>query len=408
MLTRRPRFPFFPWLWCLSLGMALMLAPLSADDASAHGLRIKEGAFWLKGRPCRAVGVNYFDCFTQMLVEDAAASETARQRCETGFRELKKLGIPFVRFNAGGFYPKDWRLYEEAPAVYFSRFETLVNLAEQEGLGLVPSLFWTFFTQAGRAGEPLAALGEAQSRTHELMRRYVHEVVEKFRHSPAIWAWEFGNEYNLESDIPNQLDHRKRWFHPHLGMPAAPGPRDVIHSRDLRVAWQTFAEAVRARDPDRPLFTGSACPRRAAWHLEHEGSWERDSPEQWTLALEAQNPPAYGGLSLHFYPFHGDDTGLAGQPPEATLAAAAGVARRTGQPLWVGEFGFAPHADAETRETQWTTILRWLEEHGVTLAAAWVYDFAKQPEYSLSLTGPHRRLLEMLGEVNARWQIAPP
>lgn len=398
------------WLQGFLLGMAALVLPeTAAEDAidTAPGLRVKDGAFWLNGRPCRALGVNYFDCFMRLLTEDEVAYQAARQRYEAGFRELKQLGLSFIRFNAGGFYPKDWRLYEQSPDVYFARLEALVRTAEREGLGLVPSLFWTFFTQSARAGEPLAALGDVNSRTHALMRQYVRDVVARLHTSPAIWAWEFGNEYNLEADLPNQPDAHRRWFHPHLGMPDAPSPEDVLTSRHLRIAWQTFAEAVRALDPHRPLFTGNACPRRSAWHLEHAKSWQFDSPEQWALALEKQNPAPYGALSLHFYPYHPhDDTGLAGHPPAATLAAAAAQARRTGQPLWVGEFGTSPRADAATRAQQLAALLTLLEQHGVTLAAVWVYDYPAQPELTLSPSGPSRRLLEMLGEVNARWQAA--
>jgi hypothetical protein len=365
------------------------------------GLRVKDDAYSLSGRRVRAFGVNYFDCFMRTLAQSRAESDSAFARCEAGFRELNRLGIPFVRFNAGGFYPKDWQIYEHEPDVYFARMKRLVRIAESYGLGLIPSLFWTFFTQPGRAREPLAAWGDANSQTHQMMRRYVDEVVGRFCHSSAVWAWEFGNEYNLEIDLPNQRELLRKWFQPALGMRAEPGPLDTLRSRDVSAALQAFATAVRATDPERILFTGNACPRSCAWHLNHENTWTTDSREQWCEALEEQNPRAFAGLSMHFYPFHeGDGAGLASAPGEATLEAAATVSKRTGQPLWIGEFGPAPSADSVTRLTQFQAILGWLEKHKVTLAAAWVYDYPAQPEHNLAAAA-NRPLLEALSEANA-------
>ncbi len=373
------------------------------------GLRVREGVFYHEGQRCRALGVNYFDCFTRTLVEDETEARRAQERYEGGFRELRAFGIPFVRFNAGGFYPKDWRLYQRDPEAYFARLDALVKAAETHGLGLIPSLFWSFFTPPVLAGEPLAAWGKPDSRTHAFMRRYVREVIGRYRHSPALWAWEFGNEYNLDVDLPNQRELLRRWYHPALGMPPEPGADDVLTSASVRTAWRVFAEAVREQDPERPVFTGNALPRSAAWHLEHEQSWAADTTEQWTTALIAQNPPSFSALSLHFYPFHKEGgVGLTDDPLGTTLAACAATARRTGQPLWIGEFGPAPDADATTRRAQFTTLLRLLEKHDVSLAAAWVYDFPAQPENNLTATGPHRALLEALRDTNARWRLPAP
>lgn len=387
----------------MMFGSSVAAAEKNLTNRDSVGLRAEDGVYLREGRQVRALGVNYFDCFTRTLVENRTESEEAFERCDVSFRELSKLGIPFLRFNAGGFYPKDWQYYEREPEDYFAKLERLVQLAEAHGLGLIPSLFWSFFTQPGRASEPLAAWGEDNSQTHKLMRRYVDEVVGRFQNSSAVWAWEFGNEYNLEIDLPNQRELLKRWYQTSLGMPAEPGPRDVLGSREMLVALKSFAAAVRARDPDRVLFTGNACPRSAAWHLDQEGTWTADTRDQWCAAFEKQNPCAFGGLSMHFYPFHeGDGTGLAGSPHEATLEAAAAVAAHTGKPLWVGEFGPAPSADPTTRLKQFQTILGWMERQNVTLAAAWVYDYPAQPGNNLA-SAANRPLLEALSEACAHW-----
>jgi endo-1,4-beta-mannosidase len=36
------------------------------------------------------------------------------------------------------------------------------------------------------------------------MRAYVRDVVERYKDSPAVWGWEFGNEYNIPTDLPDE------------------------------------------------------------------------------------------------------------------------------------------------------------------------------------------------------------
>lgn len=380
------------------------VAVLQAHTAPHHGLRVEAGRFTRDGAVYRGIGVNFFDCFMRMLADDPAEAEAARARCEAGFAELRAFGIPFVRFNASGFYPKDWRLYQRDPQAYFARLDALVAAAEKHGVGLVPSLFWFVFTPPVLADEPVRAWGDPASKTHALMRRYVEEVAARYRGSPAIWAWEFGNEYNLGTDFPDQPALWKKWFHPSLGMPAAPRPDERLTSAMMQAAWTAFAETARKLDPHRPLFTGNAMPRTAARHLRLEQSWAADTRDAWIAELAWQNPDPVDALSVHFYPFPGDDgTGLKDAPLDGTLDACAEAARASGKPLWLGEFAAAPGSDLATRAEQWRAIIAALEKHGVTLAAAWVYDFPQQPDLTFSGRDETRVLLEILREANQRW-----
>ncbi len=57
-------------------------------------------------------------------------------------------------------------------------------------------------------GEPMDQWGNPESKVHEWMREYVREVVTRYRYSPAIWAWEMGNEFGLQASLPNAASHR--------------------------------------------------------------------------------------------------------------------------------------------------------------------------------------------------------
>src|SRR5215469_18428971 len=69
------------------------------------------------GKPYRAIGVNYFDCFLRTLKDGNDASY------DEGFAVLEARGIPFVRFCATGFWPKDMRLYQTNRDEYFRRLD---------------------------------------------------------------------------------------------------------------------------------------------------------------------------------------------------------------------------------------------------------------------------------------------
>jgi hypothetical protein len=407
----------------LAVTFALWTAASRGTAGSAGGLRVSDGKFFQADQPVRAIGVNYFDAFTWSLgVADGsrrtpnyAEAETmgrvgpagelpAKRSYREGFRLLADKGIPFVRFNCGGFYPKDWKFYRANPEAYFALLDDLVRAAEDCGVGLIPSLFWTFFTVPGLVGEPLNAWGDPGSKTHAFMRKYTQEVVGRYKDSAAIWGWEFGNEYNLDVDLPHpQREGVARWFQPHLGMPAKPGPDDHLTSQDIRTAYREFARVVREIDPLRPIFTGDAAPRSAAATLEATGNWGVDTREQWIAQLVKNNPDPVDTISIHFYPFHTQaGIGLKDQPLEETLDASLAAAREAGKPLWVGEWAAAEKNDPVARRKQFQTILDLLVECGVQLSAVWVFDFAWQPLNNIDVGTDNEFMLDAVAVANRR------
>jgi hypothetical protein len=143
-------------------------------------------------------------------------------------------------------------------------------------------------------------VGNPQSRTQAFMRDYVREVVMRYRGSPAIWAWEFGNEYNLVADLPNAAEHRPSVV-PSLGTPAARSARDELTHEQIRAAFTAFATEVHRYDPHRLIITGNAFPRVSAWHQRTEKSWGKDTPEQFAQMLAGDNPDPVNSLSVRAY-----------------------------------------------------------------------------------------------------------
>jgi len=365
----------------------LLLAGTVLPALAASGLSTNErGELLLRAAPFHGVGVNYYDAFTRTL------GQTARTNCDAGFRELAARRIPFARFSAGGYWPQDWGLYQTNRSEYFARLDGVVQSAERHGIGLIPSLFWQLSAVPDLVGEPCNRWSDPDSRTVAFMRQYTREVVTRYARSPAIWGWEFGNEYNLAADLPNAAEHRPP-VQPSLGTPAHRTAEDDLSHTAIRVALREFALEVRKHDPQRIIVSGNAFPRISAWHQAKEKSWTRDTREQFAEVLAADNPSPINTLSVRGYDVTMDIE---------RLAQAMAVAQSEKKPLFVGEFGVPGAATVESKE-KFTTILTAIETNHVQLAALWVFDFASQAkDWNVTATNDRSWQLDAIQQANER------
>ena len=135
----------------------------------------------------------------------------------------------------------------------------MVSIAEENGLGLLPSLFWLTATATDLVDEPRDQWGNPDSRTHAFMRGYVRDVVRRFADSPAIWGWEFGNEYNLDADLPNASEFTRVDLAAQLGVSEVVAGFLVLES----VADVRFLTSDR-RDSDAMVF-GHRASAKTRW-----------------------------------------------------------------------------------------------------------------------------------------------
>ncbi len=374
----------------LIAGLVLVGIPAFATDAGMpgeqtphFGLMVNERGILCKdGMLYRGFGVNYFDAFIRVLLDPEDTSY------EAGFQVLAEYGIPFARVMFTGFWPRDMQLYLEDREVYFQRMDGVVRAAEKHGIGLIPSLFWYSGMVPDLVGEPRNQWRNPDSKTHAFMRQYVREVVTRYRNSPAIWGWEFGNEYNLAADLPNAAEHRPKIV-PHLGTATQRSEQDDLTHEMIRMAVRTFAQEVHRYDPYRILPSGHSIPRPSAWHQWEEGTWTRDTPEQMFEILAGQHPDPINMISVHIY-----DEAL------ERLDMLITMVEKLGKPLFVGEFGIAGFG-AET-ERAFGELLERLVQASVPLAALWVYDYRRQDALNVTGTNSRAYQLKALAEVNRR------
>jgi hypothetical protein len=265
-----------------------------------------------------------------------------------------------------------------------------VKAAERRGVGLVPSLFWYMSTVPDLVGESCDQWGNPGSKTIVYMREYAREVVTRYKNSPAIWGWEFGNEYNLAADLPNAASHRPQIV-PKLGTPETRSARDEITHEVLRTALSEFAREIRLHDPYRFVTSGNSISRASAWHNWKERSWKPDTPEQFAGILAFENPDPLNVISIHAY-----------NEALEKIPAAAEAAARLKKPLFIGEFQVRDAAP-EAAEAAFRGVLERIEKSGAALAAVWVYDLAAQEkEFNVTATNARAWQLKAIAEANRR------
>ena len=384
-----------------SLSMALTIVAAGAGTTSPSeplaggrlfGLWQTNGVLFKEAQPYRGVGANYFDLFLRVL------HEPANRTSIDGLERLGRAGIPFVRF-AVAFDDTDWKVLLDQPEEFFRRLDSVVRAAERANVGLIPSFFWSFMSFPDLTSEPRDQWGNPDSKTSALMRQIVRDVVGRYKDSPALWAWEFGNEPNLEADLPNAAQFRK------------PGgtERDDLTSQAMVVMLRQFAKEVRRHDARRLIIAGHSHPRASAWHNSAEKSWKADSKEQTLEILRRDNPAPLDTIAIHLYadqPVRKETAAWAKDHAEYLLAVRQ-LSREMKRPVFVGEFGLAsPGATGDTK-AEFERLLADLDQGQVDLAAFWVFDLASQSQdWSVTFENARAYMIKLTAEANRRWNRA--
>jgi hypothetical protein len=376
-----------------AVASGLLSSTVSADAGTPPklGLSVKNGQLIKDGRPYRGVGANYFDLFLRVLHEPTNTSSLR------GLERLGNAGIPFVRF-ATTYGAADLRIYFEQREEYFRRLDLVVRAAERSKVGLIPSMLWTP-ELPDLAGEHRDQWGNPESKTLAMMRQYVGDVVVRYKDSPALWGWEFGNELNLSLDLPNAAQFRK------------PGgtERDDLKAAHLAVMLPEFAREVRRHDTWRPIFSGNSHPRASAWHNTAEHSWKADTREEFKEIILRDNPTPLDTIGVHLYGATSVQKEMAAWVTNrlSWLRTLKDIARQAGRPVFIGEFGLpAKPGDTSTR-AEFEQMIYEMETAEVDLAAFWVFDFPPQVgEWNVSFENDHAYRIQVTAEANRRWNRA--
>ncbi|MBI4977781.1 MAG: cellulase family glycosylhydrolase [Spirochaetes bacterium] len=370
---------------------------LLASGADSPGLSIVNGTLMRGGKPYRAMGINYFSAFYRAVL---APTNTSYR---DGFAVLARYNIPFVRFAACPFWPTDWKLYQTDKARYFAILDDVIATASSNHIGVIPSLFWNFPSAADICGEPLSAWGDTSSKTHAFMRTYTTEVMTRYRSNPAVWAWEFGNEFNLGVDLPNakkSLTDKKAM--PRQGVPART-EADILTSDIMITALSEFGKLARTLDANRLIMSGNSRPRPSAWNNSAKGSWTTDTREEYQKVLIRDNPDPLNGISIHYY--EGKDKYFSQDNPASmpeVLAATMEAAAQVNKALLVGEFGANKKLGPSEERALFEKMIDAIVNGNIPLSAVWVFDLPNQnDEWNITEKNERAYMLTFITNANA-------
>ena len=135
-----------------------------------------------------------------------------------------------------------------------------------------------------------------------------------------------------------------------------------------------------------------------------------DSREQWQERFAAVNPQSINLLGLHLYHPRANGKGygsygVAGLGLRENIAAAVEVSRKTGKPLWLGEFGpGVGENDPQERKLQVREFLSLIEEFQIPLSAYWVYDTPNSDVavWNAAPGNENEFVFQMIAETNGR------
>ena len=284
-----------------------------------------------EGKVYRGIGVNFYGAFNGYFIN-------GNDEFKAIFTLLAAHGIEFCRINIGLFWPVDYDKWSKNQQQYFKCLDEVVQMAEQQNIGIICSFFWYMQGISDFYDEPGNAWGDLKSRTRKYMAQYTEQIVSRYMESPAIWGYEFGNEINLACDLPNAAEHRGAVI-PELGTRLTRDSRDDLTADIAQPLLEEFAKIVKKTDKyNRIVTSGCAEPRPSQYNQRMHGSWQTDTRDQMAQAMNWFNPSPMDCASIHLYDLL-DRFLPTGQICYANLIKAyMEEANKQGKALFVGEF----------------------------------------------------------------------
>jgi hypothetical protein len=204
-------------------------------------------------------------------------------------------------------------------------------------------------------------IAQPESRSRQLLYRYIDETVARYRHRKAVLMWEISNEVTLQADIGdgNRIYNGER-------MPTL---------REVAGFFDDVAKRIKSVDPLRLVTSGGSNMRESQWHLHLGQGWKRDTYEEQFKCFELLYAnSAVDVIDIHSYPNGKPGYLIAdAEGKEAWLnnKGYAAISSRLHKPLMIGELGLQP--SPKTNEEIWRSTPNYFESYANKDAARpWV------------------------------------
>lgn len=383
---------------------------LTRDDV----LSIRDGRFFLEGRPFAEISFNKFDLFWQLYDalaagKDLDAANPAVQAQDKALRDLHELGFRSIRIFALPWGPDGPASYAD-PArrrILYAALDKMLELCDAHDIRVVWSLGAGAFTDTKLEPGKGWVYGEEQerelianpeSRCRKMLYQYIDETVARYRERKAVLMWEISNEVTLDADIGDSQRVYQGQRMPTL--------------KDVARFFDDVARRIKSVDGLRLVSSGGSNLREAQWHLYQGQGWKQDTLEEQFKCFELLYAnSAVDGIDIHSYPNNHPGyrvTAPDGKDTWLDTKGYVGMARRLGRPLMIGELGlqavaksdrkiwdetpdyFESYADTAAAKPWLTKLLAEVVDAGVPLTYWWCY----QSDRSYEQNNPQRFDLE--------------
>ena len=183
--------------------------------------------------------------------------------------------------------------------------DDLFRHAREQGVMLVPSIFWNNYLWPDLCDEPLGAIVSPASRTNAAMRKYATELVSRYKDDPNVLMWELGNEYFLAADL-NAAHHPQAAGAgaAHLGTRPERTQEDSLTTRHAACFLyghdQPHPDARSQPSGHQRRCRTAVDESLAARELPQDGL-EGGQPRDHLAALLDANPAPLDVMSVHYY-----------------------------------------------------------------------------------------------------------
>ena len=386
--------------------------PFSRESNPSHlGLHVADGAeIRLAGKRFCGFGVNYFGAFAHYWYDDYDHTPFV-----DAFAKLKAYGVDFIRMPFGGYWTDYYEAFAKDPEAVLRYLDRIVEEAERAHIGIIVSLFWHDTALPLYLGEHRSAMGDPDSDTVKFALDYTAAIVSRYADSPAVWAWEIGNEYNLSADLCDTSGWN--WL---SGYPEEePSGFDYYSSAEMITFYTLIAEKIRAYDGWRMIESGNGemrsfaaasaersrnmDPGTHAWTVD----WKTNTRQEFDEMNAVMTPDPLDCVCFHLQHGTGDGSGKYVEtmaPYGRTITqreyftAYKEAADACGKACLFGEMGdFMDMNGAPDLEEHFRGLLDDIRVSGIQIALTWQFqDFTD--------AGSDGMKLRVLGEANAAYR----
>jgi hypothetical protein len=375
-----------------------------------------------------SVGLNKFDLTLQYLGRASGGDgspefiRVERAMGKKSITDAHQLGVKFFRVAMTGYAPSthgapgDLDLWVKDPDQYWSAIDAMMADLRQNDIEIVPSLAFNSVQFPAMTGETTGDLfRNPNSRSWQLLSKYVTEFINRYRGKGLILFYELTNELNVSADID------LLGFCSKTQKPDACAVMSNFTTAELGAYTGRFSKLIKSLDPSALISSGFSVPRASAEHLRRHPAtaggkpdWTQDSVDELTTNMGIIHQDL-DIISVHIYP--GEELGRFGSPTAVDLITVVKrAADKLGKPLFVGEFGDKNIKTAGADSFVDRTLDEITELH-VPYSAVWVWEFYQRKpyltydnvatQYNLE-PGYTDRVLSHLTQTNEKFGVYPP